>query len=164
MDADKESFWSKFFVNDIAIDLGTANTLVYVKGRGILINEPSIVALRKSNQEILAYGSDAKIMMGRTPGDLTDITRSVGCLVVIVDHPITIGIERNFGRRATGNNVYRHGKTGSSSRARVDFRGEGVEEYHVAADHRLGHRAFAAIGQLEVPSVFDTKIVDGVVG
>ena len=73
MDATKESFWSKFFVNDIAIDLGTANTLVYVKGRGILINEPSIVAIHKGDQEILAYGSEAKIMMGRTPGDLVTV-------------------------------------------------------------------------------------------
>ena len=70
MEASKESFWSKFFVNDIAIDLGTANTLVYVKGRGILINEPSVVAIRKGDQEILAYGSDAKVMMRRTPWDL----------------------------------------------------------------------------------------------
>ena len=73
MEASKESFWSKFFVYDIAIDLGTANTLVYVKGRGILINEPSVVAIRKGDQEILAYGSDAKVMMGRTPGDLVTV-------------------------------------------------------------------------------------------
>ncbi|MCH7678111.1 rod shape-determining protein [candidate division KSB1 bacterium] len=73
MDAGKESFWSKFFVNDIAIDLGTANTLVYVKGRGILINEPSVVAIRKGDQEILAYGSEAKTMMGRTPEDLVTV-------------------------------------------------------------------------------------------
>ncbi|TDI97320.1 MAG: rod shape-determining protein [Caldithrix sp.] len=73
MDAGKESFWSKFFVNDIAIDLGTANTLVYVKGRGILINEPSVVAIRKDDQEILAYGSEAKTMMGRTPEDLVTV-------------------------------------------------------------------------------------------
>ncbi|MCH8982105.1 rod shape-determining protein [candidate division KSB1 bacterium] len=73
MDEGKESFWNKFFVNDIAIDLGTANTLVYVKGRGILINEPSIVAIRRGDQEILAYGSEAKTMMGRTPGDLITV-------------------------------------------------------------------------------------------
>jgi len=73
MNEAKESFWNKFFVNDIAIDLGTANTLVYVKGRGILINEPSIVAIRRDDQEILAYGSEAKIMMGRTPGDLSTV-------------------------------------------------------------------------------------------
>jgi len=73
MDEGKQSFWNKFFVNDIAIDLGTANTLVYVKGRGILINEPSIVAIRRDDQEILAYGSEAKTMMGRTPGDLSTV-------------------------------------------------------------------------------------------
>jgi len=73
MDDGKETFWNKFFVNDIAIDLGTANTLVYVKGRGILINEPSIVAIRRDDQEILAYGSEAKTMMGRTPGDLSTV-------------------------------------------------------------------------------------------
>ncbi len=73
MDEAKESFWNRFFVNDIAIDLGTANTLVYVKGRGILINEPSIVAIRRDDQEILAYGTEAKTMMGRTPGDLSTV-------------------------------------------------------------------------------------------
>ncbi len=68
-----DSFWNKFFLNDIAIDLGTANTLVYVKGRGILINEPSIVAVQKNDQQIMAYGNDAKTMLGRTPGDLVTI-------------------------------------------------------------------------------------------
>ncbi|NIR51175.1 rod shape-determining protein [candidate division KSB1 bacterium] len=71
--SNSQPFWNKFFANDIAIDLGTANTLVYVKGRGILINEPSIVAIRKSDQQILAYGNDAKTMMGRTPGDLVTV-------------------------------------------------------------------------------------------
>lgn len=71
--SNSEPFWNKFLSNDIAIDLGTANTLVYVKGRGILINEPSIVSLRKSTQEILAYGNDAKTMMGRTPEDLITV-------------------------------------------------------------------------------------------
>lgn len=67
------SFWSKFLSNDIAIDLGTANTLVYVKGQGILINEPSIVAVRKNDQTIMAYGNEAKTMMGRTPGDMVTV-------------------------------------------------------------------------------------------
>lgn len=67
------SFWGKFFGNDIAIDLGTANTLVYVKGCGILINEPSIIAIRRSDQHILAIGNDAKTMMGRTPEDLVTV-------------------------------------------------------------------------------------------
>jgi len=61
------------FSNDLAIDLGTANTLVYVKGKGIVLNEPSVVALRKGGQrgnKILAVGKEAKTMLGRTPGDI----------------------------------------------------------------------------------------------
>ena len=73
MNSKSDSFWDKFLANDIAIDLGTANTLVYVKGRGILINEPSIVAVSRSDQQILAYGSDAKAMMGRTPENLVTV-------------------------------------------------------------------------------------------
>lgn len=66
-------FWKSLTTNDIAIDLGTANTLVWVKGQGIVINEPSIVALRKGDQDIVAYGIDAKTMMGRTPEELLTI-------------------------------------------------------------------------------------------
>ncbi len=53
--------------NDIAIDLGTANTLIYVKGRGIVLNEPSVVAVDKVTHRVLAVGSEAKAMLGRTP-------------------------------------------------------------------------------------------------
>ena len=60
---------------DMAIDLGTANTLVYVKGRGIILNEPSVVVLRetKGRREVLAVGDEAKLMLGRTPGNLQAI-------------------------------------------------------------------------------------------
>jgi rod shape-determining protein MreB len=67
------SVFGKFFgkiSNDIGIDLGTANTLVYVKGRGILINEPSVVALNQKTGEILAIGNEAKRMVGRTPAHI----------------------------------------------------------------------------------------------
>jgi len=59
-----------YFSSDLAIDLGTANTLVYAKGRGIVVNEPSIVALDKNNKKILAVGREAKEMLGRTPADI----------------------------------------------------------------------------------------------
>lgn len=59
--------------NDIGIDLGTANTLVYVKGQGIVLNEPSVVAIEKSTGKVLAIGSAAKEMMGRTPGGIEAI-------------------------------------------------------------------------------------------
>ena len=59
--------------NDVAIDLGTANTLVYVKGRGIVLNEPSVVAVDKATGHVLAVGADAKAMLGRTPEGIAAI-------------------------------------------------------------------------------------------
>ncbi|MCP3852903.1 MAG: rod shape-determining protein, partial [Gammaproteobacteria bacterium] len=64
------------FSNDLALDLGTANTLIYVKGKGIILNEPSVVAVRtdkKSKNRILAVGLEAKKMLGRTPGNIVAI-------------------------------------------------------------------------------------------
>lgn len=59
-----------WFSNDLAIDLGTANTLVYLKGKGIVINEPSVVAIEKKSSKVLAVGAEAKRMLGRTPGNI----------------------------------------------------------------------------------------------
>jgi len=59
-----------YFSHDIGIDLGTANTLVYVKGKGIVINEPSVVAINTKTQQILAIGEDARKMVGRTPANI----------------------------------------------------------------------------------------------
>ncbi len=61
------------FSLDIGIDLGTANTLVYVRGRGIVINEPSWVAIERDSRKILAIGAEAKEMVGRTPGNIVAI-------------------------------------------------------------------------------------------
>ncbi len=61
------------FSRDLGIDLGTANTLVHVRGRGILLREPSVVAIEKENRKILAVGEDAKRMLGRTPGNIVAI-------------------------------------------------------------------------------------------
>ncbi len=58
---------------DMAVDLGTANTLVYVRGRGVMLNEPSVVALNSRTREILAVGAEAKRMLGRTPDSITAI-------------------------------------------------------------------------------------------
>jgi rod shape-determining protein MreB len=62
-----------WFSNDLAIDLGTATTLVYVRGRGIVLNEPSVVAIEKKTENILAVGVEAKKMLGRTPGNICAI-------------------------------------------------------------------------------------------
>ena len=70
------SFFTRYFSNDLAIDLGTANTLIYIKGKGIVLDEPSVVAVQTDNigrNETLAVGSEAKKMLGRTPGSIQAI-------------------------------------------------------------------------------------------
>src|SRR3970282_2196272 len=62
-----------YFSNYIGIDLGTANTLVYVKDKGIVLREPSVVAIHSSTRKVLAVGEEAKRMLGRTPGNITAI-------------------------------------------------------------------------------------------
>ncbi len=64
---------NSFLGRDMAVDLGTANTLVYVRGRGVMLNEPSVVALDSTTREILAVGTEAKRMLGRTPGGMIAI-------------------------------------------------------------------------------------------
>ncbi len=66
------SFFS-LFSSDLAIDLGTANTLVFARGKGIVVNEPSIVAINKLTNEVQAVGKEAKEMLGRTPGNIVAI-------------------------------------------------------------------------------------------
>ena len=65
-------FW-KFFSSDLAIDLGTANTLIFVEGKGIVLREPSVVAINTQTNEVQAVGSDAKEMLGRSPGNIEAI-------------------------------------------------------------------------------------------
>ena len=88
------------FSNDLAIDLGTANTLVYVKGKGIVLNEPSVVAVRKGGRranKVLAVGEEAKRMLGRTPGHIV-ATRPMKD-GVIADFDITETMLRYFIRK-----------------------------------------------------------------
>ena len=66
-------YFFSLFSNDIGIDLGTANTLVYVKGKGIVLREPSVVAIDKNRRKVLAVGSEAKLMLGRTPSNITAV-------------------------------------------------------------------------------------------
>jgi rod shape-determining protein MreB and related proteins len=65
--------WAEQFSDDLAIDLGTANTLVFVRGEGIVLNEPSIVAIHEADHAIIAVGREAKAMLGRTPGNIRAI-------------------------------------------------------------------------------------------
>jgi rod shape-determining protein MreB len=85
------------FSNDLAIDLGTANTLVYVKGKGIVLSEPSVVAVRKDakgTSKVLAVGREAKMMLGRTPGNIVAIRPIKDG--VIADFEITEAMLRHF--------------------------------------------------------------------
>ncbi len=66
-------YFFSLFSNDIGMDLGTANTLVYVKGKGIVLREPSVVAIDKSKRKVLAVGSEAKLMLGRTPSNIVAV-------------------------------------------------------------------------------------------
>lgn len=88
------SFFSKFFSRNIGIDLGTANTLVYVKGKGIVLREPSVVAIRKDTGSILAVGNEAKKMIGRTPGNIIAIRPMKDG--VIADFDVTQTMLRHF--------------------------------------------------------------------
>ena len=63
----------RFLGRDMAVDLGTANTLAYVRGRGVVLNEPSVVAINTKTNQVLAVGSEAKAMIGRTPSHIQAI-------------------------------------------------------------------------------------------
>ncbi|MEK7082855.1 MAG: rod shape-determining protein [Patescibacteria group bacterium] len=73
-----------YFSKDIGIDLGTANTLIYVRGRGIVINEPSVVAINQKTGQIVAIGTDAKRMVGRTPAQ------------IVASRPLVAGVVSDF--------------------------------------------------------------------
>jgi rod shape-determining protein MreB len=88
------------FSNDLAIDLGTANTLVYLKGKGVVVSEPSVVAVQKDSvgqKKVLAVGTDAKNMLGRTPGSIVAIRPMKDG--VIADFDITEEMLRYFIRK-----------------------------------------------------------------
>ncbi len=96
-----KTFWSKIhnyalslFSNDMGVDLGTANTLVYVKGEGIVLCEPSVVAIERGTTHVLAVGEEAKRMLGRTPGNIVAIRPMKDG--VIADFDITEAMLRYF--------------------------------------------------------------------
>src|SRR5438445_5010359 len=119
--------WAEQFSDDLAIDLGTANTLVFVRGEGIVLNEPSVVAIHEADQSIIAVGREAKAMLGRTPGNIRvirplrdgviadfDITEKMLAYFISQTHPwprttlrprVVVGVPPGMtqvGRRAVG--------------------------------------------------------------
>jgi hypothetical protein len=101
------------FSSDLAIDLGTANTLVYAKGRGIVVSEPSIVAINKVTNAVEAVGRDAKEMLGRTPGNIVAIRPMKDG--VIANFEVTEKMLQHFIRKA------HNGKTWVSPRVVIGF-------------------------------------------
>ena len=94
------------FSSDLAIDLGTANTLVFAKGHGIVVNEPSIVAINKTNGEVEAVGKEAKEMLGRTPGNIVAIRPMKDG--VIADFKVTERMLNYFIQKAHGRKMLVH--------------------------------------------------------
>ena len=97
-------FLSRFFSNDIGIDLGTANTLIYVKGEGIVLNEPSIVARHKATKKVIAVGREAKEMMGRENSYIQTIRPLKDG--VIADFEVTEEMIRHFIRKVQKNKLF----------------------------------------------------------
>ncbi len=95
----------KMFLNrDIGIDLGTANTLVYVRGKGIVMREPSVVAVDVKKDEVMAVGREAKDMIGRTPGSISAVRPLKDG--VIADFEVTSAMLRYFIKRALKNTFF----------------------------------------------------------
>ena len=94
------------FSSDLAIDLGTANTLVFAKGKGIVVNEPSIVAINKLTGEVEAVGKEAKEMLGRTPGNIVAIKPMKDG--VIADFKVTEKMLNYFIQKAPNRKVLVH--------------------------------------------------------
>ena len=85
---------------DIGIDLGTASVLVYVKGKGVVLNEPSVVAINKDDGRLLSVGADAQAMLGRTPGNIVAIRPLREG--VISDYDMTERMLKEFIRKVSG--------------------------------------------------------------
>ncbi|REJ34474.1 MAG: rod shape-determining protein, partial [Bacillota bacterium] len=89
----------RYFSRDMGIDLGTANTLVYVRGRGIVLQEPSVVAVQEGTRQVVAVGAEAKRMIGRTPGNIVAIRPMADG--VIADFDVTQTMLRYFIAKAS---------------------------------------------------------------
>ena len=98
-------WFSGLFSNDLAIDLGTANTLIYVKGEGIVLNEPSVVAIEKSTGRPKGYGLEAKRMLGRTPDNIIAVRPLKDG--VIADFDVTEKMLRYFLKQIIDKHVFR---------------------------------------------------------
>ena len=93
-----------FFTSDLGVDLGTANVLIYVEGQGVVIREPSVVAVDKNTGKILQVGADARNMMGRTPGNVVAMRPLKDG--VISDHEMTVQMLQHLFRKAIKSSIF----------------------------------------------------------
>ena len=91
--------------NDIGIDLGTSSVLVYIKGRGVVLKEPAVVAVNKDTGKVMAYGEDARLMLGRTPENIAAVRPLRQG--VISDYTLTEQMLRHFIDKAVGRRTLR---------------------------------------------------------
>lgn len=153
------------FGNDIGIDLGTANTLVYVRGKGVIINEPSVVAVNQKTGQVVAVGREAKHMLGRTPQHIKAVRPLAGG--VISDFEVTEEMLAYLIRKAEGTNKRLFGPrvvigipsniTNVESRAVRDAaQNAGAREVHIVEEPMAG-----AIGaRLPVQEPIGTMVID----
>ncbi|MDR1997542.1 MAG: rod shape-determining protein [Candidatus Margulisbacteria bacterium] len=158
-----EKFFSKYS-RDLGIDLGTANTVVFARGEGIVLREPSVVALDKSSNKVLALGNEAKRMLGRTPGNIVAIRPMRDG--VIADFEVTEVMLRHFIKKILNNNSFFRprivvgvpsGITGVERRAVLDAAmNAGAREAYLIEEPMA-----AAIGaNLPISEPFGSMIVD----
>ena len=93
-----------FFTSDLGVDLGTANVLIYVEGQGVVIREPSVVAVDKNSGKILQVGAEARNMMGRTPGNVVAMRPLKDG--VISDHEMTVQMLQHLFRKAIKSSIF----------------------------------------------------------
>ena len=131
-----------YFSNDLSIDLGTANTLIYVRGKGIVLNEPSVVAIReepsRGGKKIEAVGTEAKHMLGRTPGNITAIRPMKDG--VIADFTVTEKMLQYFIEKVHGNRMIR------AQPARAGLRAVRLDAGRAPRDPRIRRRRRRARG------------------
>ena len=149
---------------DIGVDLGTANVLIYVKNKGIVLKEPSVVAVNRDNNQVLAVGEEARQMIGRTPGNIVAIRPMRDG--VIADFDITETMLRHFIEKVTGRSLMLRPRIMvciPSSITMVEQRAiqEAAEQAGARRTHLLEEPLAAALGAgLDISDAYGSMVVD----
>ena len=149
---------------DIGVDLGTANVLIYVKNKGIVLKEPSVVAVNRDNNQVLAVGEEARQMIGRTPGNIVAIRPMRDG--VIADFDITETMLRHFIEKVTGRSMMLRPRIMvciPSSITMVEQRAiqEAAEQAGARRTHLIEEPLAAALGAgLDISDAYGSMVVD----